>query len=134
MVISDFDRLSDQMNIAFPQANVINFEQHIDEMTCHAKDRHVLAAAVECDADLIVTFNIRDFPTVVLDALGIGVLHPDDFLLDLFKNGPDRVIGALIRQCERNVRFPQTFDQLLDVLIRGGVPRFGANIRDLIGM
>lgn len=106
MTPRQFDRLSEQMNIAFPRANVANFEHLIGEMRCHTKDRHVLAAAVECVADLVVTFNVRDFPTAVCGALGIGVVHPDDFLLDLLKIGPDMVIAALFSQCERNVRFP----------------------------
>src|SRR5437773_1105052 len=34
-------------------------------------DRHVLAAALACVADLIVTFNVRDFPDAALAPFGI---------------------------------------------------------------
>ena len=44
-------------------------------------DRHVLAAAVAGHADSIVTINIKDFPSSILEPLGITALHPDEFLL-----------------------------------------------------
>jgi len=31
-------------------------------MTNHPKDRHVLAAAVRCNAEVIVTHNVKEFP------------------------------------------------------------------------
>ncbi len=43
-------------------------------------DRHVLAAAIRCGADAIVTFNLKDFPESILSPYGIDVLHPDDFI------------------------------------------------------
>ncbi len=44
-------------------------------------DRHVLAAAVRAGAQTIVTFNLRDLPSTVLDSFGIEARHPDDFVL-----------------------------------------------------
>ena len=43
-------------------------------------DRHVLAAAIRCQADAIVTFNLRDFPATALEPYEIEAIHPDDFL------------------------------------------------------
>jgi predicted nucleic acid-binding protein len=43
-------------------ALVDGFEHLIHDMTCDAKDRHVLAAAVRGGADRLVTFNWKDFP------------------------------------------------------------------------
>lgn len=34
-------------------------------------DRHVLAAAIRCGADSIVTFNLKDFPQSALEPYGI---------------------------------------------------------------
>lgn len=45
-------------------------------------DRHVLAAAIKCGADLILTFNLDDFPEHTLGGYGIGACHPDQFLVD----------------------------------------------------
>ncbi len=44
-------------------------------------DRHVLAAAIEAEADALVTWNLADFPENRLKALGIERWTPDDLLM-----------------------------------------------------
>jgi hypothetical protein len=51
-------------------------------VTNHPKDRHVLAAAVRANAEVIVTFNLSDFPEPTLKPYDIAAIYPDDFLLD----------------------------------------------------
>jgi hypothetical protein len=34
-------------------------------------DRHVLVAAIRCSADIIVTFNLKDFPSEYLSSFGV---------------------------------------------------------------
>lgn len=41
---------------------VKDYEGLIPAMTNHEKDRHVLAAAVRANAELVVTDNKKDFP------------------------------------------------------------------------
>jgi hypothetical protein len=48
-------------------------------------DRQVPADAVQTKADVIVTFNLRDFPAAVLEKFGITAKHPDEFLVELFE-------------------------------------------------
>ena len=55
-------RLIEQLQQAFPTSEVVNYDALIDAMTCHPKDRHVLAAAVAGGAQVVVTFNVKDFP------------------------------------------------------------------------
>jgi hypothetical protein len=64
------------MRRAFPEAMVENYEHLIDSMTNHPKDRHVLAAAVAAEANLIVTLDTRHFPPEACDVHGISVRTP----------------------------------------------------------
>lgn len=67
----------------FPDAMVENYEHLIAEMKNHPKDRHVLAAAVACRADYVVTFNLKDFVSAPADALTTAVIGPSTFLKEL---------------------------------------------------
>lgn len=60
-----------------------------------ANDRHVLAAAVAGQAKLIVTYNLRDFPDWALGPLGIRAVHPDLFLLELWRVAPAEVAAVV---------------------------------------
>lgn len=47
-------------------------------------DVHVFAAAIDGDADELLTMNLRDFPTNALAAEGIVRREPDGFLVEAF--------------------------------------------------
>mgnify|MGYP000873574693 FL=1 len=50
------------MNIAFPQANIMHYKRLLNQLTLpDENDRHVLAAAISGKAQLIITFNLKDF-------------------------------------------------------------------------
>lgn len=125
-------RLVDQMRQAFEDAEVTGYQHQVETMTCHPKDRHVLAAAVHAHADTLVTFNLRDFPRESAEAHGLRVRAPDDFLLDLIDLEPGPVIGALRRQAARYKREPKTLPGLLAALERSGVPAFAEQVRRLV--
>jgi hypothetical protein len=54
------------LRTAFPEALVTDYEHLIDRCANDPKDRHVLACAAQSQAELIMTFNLRDFPTEAL--------------------------------------------------------------------
>ena len=58
-------------------------------------DRHVLAAAIVAGADLIVTFNLTDFPEENLRDYGIEAQHPDEFVGHLIDLAPSQVCTAV---------------------------------------
>ncbi|MCH8168823.1 MAG: PIN domain-containing protein, partial [Proteobacteria bacterium] len=60
-------------------------------------DIHVLAAAIAAGAEILLTFNLRDFPVRRLSAHGIAPRHPDGFLWELYSDAPEAV-GSAIRQ------------------------------------
>lgn len=94
-------------------ALVDDFEDLIPNMTCDAKDRHVLAAAVRGGADALVTYNLKDFPPESTTPHGIEAVHPDLFLVGLLHERPDEVVGAL-EEGVRTLRRPaQTLRQFL---------------------
>lgn len=98
-------------------------------MTCDNKDRHVLAAAVAGRAEVIVTFNTKDFPAESLQPHDVQVVMPDAFLLDQLDLYPARVGRALVRQQTEAQRPPLTMGQLLGRLARAGAPQFADEAR-----
>ncbi len=54
--------LTKQIQLHFPEAQVQGYEKFMGRMTNHPKDRHVVAAAVRANAQVIVTSNLKDFP------------------------------------------------------------------------
>ena len=113
---------------SFEKAVVSDYGHRIPEMTCHPKDRHVLAAAAVSGASAIVTFNTRDFPAESTDPHSVTVLHPDAFLLELLNESPADVIDELERQAAAYQRDPKTLPRLLEALA-GQVPRFVEEVR-----
>ncbi|MEO1452050.1 MAG: PIN domain-containing protein, partial [Bacteroidota bacterium] len=70
-------------NKAFPDAMVENYEPLITGLTLpDEKDRHVLAAAIKVNADVIVTQNLKDFPASYLATFELVARHPDVFLAE----------------------------------------------------
>ena len=61
-------------------------------------DRHVLAAAIRASADVIVTYNLRDFPEEVLRLYGIEARHPDQFVSHLIDLDEHEVLAAIREQ------------------------------------
>jgi len=84
-------------------------------------DRHVLAAAVAGHADSIVTINIKDFPSSILEPLGITALHPDEFLLQQLQLEPLVVLPAFksMRTRLKNPAF--TPEKFVDAMERNGL-------------
>ncbi|WP_017595715.1 PIN domain-containing protein [Nocardiopsis potens] len=118
-----------QMNRAFPDAMVHGYETLVAGMRNDPKDRHVLAGAVRANAEVIVTFNIKDFPDAALKPYDVLAVHPDDFLLDQLDLYPGLTLGVLEKQAASYRREPATVPGVLALLERTGVPRFAAEVR-----
>jgi len=116
------DRISDLMDSAIPDCLVDGYEGLIADLHLpDADDRHVLAAAIHCVAQAIVTFNLRDFPQEALASYDIKALHPDDFILKLLKRNATSVISAAKRQRAQLVNPAIDTDRYLDSLRRQGL-------------
>ena len=59
------------MDESVPDGCVTGYEDLIDALTLpDPNDRHVLAAAIHCGANVIVTFNDADFPAETIQVAG----------------------------------------------------------------
>lgn len=82
-------------NQAFPDALVTNYEELIESLTLpDPKDRHVLAAAIKTNANVIVTNNLKDFPEDYLNNFGLSAKNVDDFLTDIIDLNSKKAISA----------------------------------------
>jgi predicted nucleic acid-binding protein len=84
------------MNNAVPDSLVTGFETRIPTLNLpDPNDRHVLAAAITAKANRIVTFNLKDFPTPLLEPHGIQAQHPDEFICELLDDHLELVLTAM---------------------------------------
>jgi predicted nucleic acid-binding protein len=123
------DRRISDMTRSFPDALVEGYESLIYGMTNDPKDRHVLAASVRASAEVLVTFNLKDFPETALKSYDIIAVHPDEFLLDQLDLYPGATIDVLRQQADSYRRVPNTVPGVLSVLERTGLPRFSSEVR-----
>lgn len=114
----------------FPDASVNDYAHLIPLMRNHEKDRHVVAAAVRGQAQVIVTANLKDFPPETLDVWGLEAQHPDVFLCRHYDLAPGMVIEKLHKQAQ-DIR--RDLPALLRTL-RKGVPTFADVIADELGL
>lgn len=73
-----------------PECLVTGYEHRMASIKLPDQDdRHVLVAAIECSARVIVTFNLDDFPSDELVKVSVVAKHPDDFIIELLSNFDD---------------------------------------------
>lgn len=109
----------------FPAALVHHYEPRITEMTNHPKDRHVLAAAIECKADYLVTFNLKDFVTPPSSSRLPTIVGPSTFLKQLWSLDRLEFDRRLRQQADA---IGMSVEHLLDRLANA-VPTFVESIR-----
>lgn len=110
------------MNSAFPDAEVHGFEELIEDLELpDLDDRHVLAAAIHCKADAIITFNQKDFPKRYINRFNIDIYHPNEFLNLLHELSPEIVKKAFHNQLESLKNPPKTEEQLIETLVNCGL-------------
>ena len=113
------------MNSNVRDCLVEGYEPLIDSLNLpDADDRHVLAAAIRCHADVIVTANEKDFPAKYLSQFGIEALHPDDFLVYQFDLATGDVCAAVQKVRKRLKSPPKTVDELLETYSKNGLVAF----------
>ena len=84
-------------------------------------DRHVLAAAIRANAEVIVTSNLKDFPEDILDKYNCHVEHPDEFIVNLLDLDHAKTITTFKEDRNHYLNPPYSVDEYLSILNRQGL-------------
>jgi len=123
------------MNEAVPDSLVDGYEELIPGLSLPDNDdRHVLAAAIVANAQVIVTFNLKDFPISELEKYNIEAQHPDEFLLHLLSLDHITVIEALKKMRQRLKNPPKSASEFVETLHRQNIPLFSSEIKKYEGL
>ena len=85
----------EELRAHFGEAWISGCESLIPRTTNDEKDRHVVAAAVRAEAAIILTLNLRHFRPEHLAMWGVRALHPQSFLIEIFRREQDVVLTKL---------------------------------------
>jgi hypothetical protein len=129
-------RTREQLEGAIPDVQVNGYEDFIEGITGlpDPDDRHVVAAAIRCGAQVIVTLNLKDFPESVLRRYGMEAQHPDDFVRDLI-DLDEATVAQVIRNQAAGLRNPtKTPAELLQSLRHQGLNVSAAMLEEILGV
>ena len=117
------ERIRDLMNLHVRDGLVTDYKPLIVGLNLpDPNDRHVLAAAIRCGADAILTFNLKDFPEDALKPL-------DEFLTYQLDLAPHVVCSAANRQRSSLKNPPMNVEEYLASLERQGLPQTVSSLR-----
>lgn len=120
-------------NLAFPDALVTNYESLIEGLSLpDEKDRHVLAAAIKTNANVIVTNNLKDFPKAYLASFGLSAKSADNFIADIIDLNHKKAVEAF-RKLVLNRMNPDLDEyEVLDNLRKNGLTKSADYLHSLI--
>ncbi len=135
LTLGPLERTRDLMNRNVRDCLVTGYEKILPELVLpDPEDRHVLAAAVRCHADAIVTFNLKDFPETALAPYGIEALHPDDFVANELELHQSSVCESVKIVRARLKRPPRSVEDYLATLERQGLAETVASLREFAAL
>lgn len=113
----------------FDSAWVTGYERFIETVELPDRgDRHVVAAAIRCAAQYIVTDNLKDFPEDTLDELDLECGTADQFLASTFEHYEAQALDA-IRDHRKGLRSDPSAPEYLMNLISKGLPLLAARLK-----
>lgn len=92
-------------------------------------DRHVLAAAIVGNCNVIVTWNLKHFPNQEIGIFGIEAQSPDEFLVNHLDLVPQRFCASVRKIRLRLKNPPFTAEEYLSNLITSGLDVTVAELR-----
>lgn len=120
----DLSRTKQLMNENIRDCLITGYEPLIDTLNLpDQNDRHVLAAAIHGRVDVIVTFNLKDFPLKILSEYNIEAQHPDEFIAHLIDLHPTAVLSAAKTIRARLKNPPKNAEEYIEILSRQGLSK-----------
>lgn len=122
----------EQMKAHFGEGWVVGFEPLIESLVLpDLDDRHVLAAAIVCGAQHIVTQNLKDFPSEMLDGFDIEPIEADEFLFRTFQLYPAIAVSVFkqMRSDYERPRYGQS--EFIMNLTASGLPKTASLLKEV---
>lgn len=126
------DRLEELMNdfIEYALIDVAPEDlEKVEDVDMDPKDRHVLAAALSCDADIVLTQNLTHFPRQWMTAHDIKLADAATVLSRLAVAFPDKFVSAHRKTVSNS---PRSESEILAVLERAAGPEVASLVRALV--
>jgi predicted nucleic acid-binding protein len=118
---------------------VANYEHRIPQLVLRDQnDRHVLAAAIESEASIIVTLNLKDFPEKDLKTFFIVAKHPDEFIcefLSSYGHAGETMLETSVRSIKERLQNPRiSWKQYFATLEKNGLHKTVKRLKQLISV
>jgi predicted nucleic acid-binding protein len=124
------DRTRELMAAAVRNWKISGYEPLIDNLKLpDPDDRHVLAAAIKARAQVIVTSNLRDFPSAELGNWDIDPKSPDEFIRDQISLDRSAIYASVQQIADSWKNPPGSVEDVLDRLERSGLAISVAELR-----
>jgi len=114
----------------FPESLIIGYEKFIDVVKNDEKDRHITATALKSHCEVIVTFNLKHFPSDILSEHNLHAEHPSEFLINLYNIDGGVFVSKLVGIAEQR-QIPM--NRVLGTLSKS-IPDFTDFISDSVGL
>jgi len=122
----------EKMREIFPEALVTDSDHLIAALDLpDPDDNHVLAAAIQCGAQHIVTQNLKDFPAGHLEPYDIEAIGADEFLARTFELYRTEALIVLRDLRRAYTRPPFTPSEFVFDLTAKGMPKLASHLHGL---
>lgn len=130
------EKLISTIDEVFPDAIIPDSTIYLDRFSIADKDdEKILSSALASNVGAIVTENTKDFPKLPLELIGIEIVKPDDFILDLIDLNFEKAIftiSKLLIQYNNPYITPSNYSELMNKLNCKNFSIFIRNYEDLI--
>lgn len=122
LTLKQLTRTREFMNSSVRDSLISDYEYLIASLELpDTDDRHILAAAIVGRVNVIITFNLKDFPKLILNRHNIEAQHPDDFISSLLDLSSPTVRDAA-EVCRTRLKNPsKSIDEYLEILLKQGL-------------